>query len=70
MKTASLQELLSQLLGEIQDLRADQLLMSSALEKAGTKMSLADAEDLKKLFLQEAVKETEHISKRIKRLDD
>jgi hypothetical protein len=70
MKTGSLQDILSEFLGEIQDLRANQKVLSGALGKAGAKISLADAADFKGLFLQEAKKDTEFIQKRIDSLGD
>jgi hypothetical protein len=70
MRTVDLQDILSELLGEIQDLRANQKVLSSALEKSGVKISHYDAGDLKGICLQEAIKETEYIRKSISRLDD
>jgi hypothetical protein len=54
MDTANLKNLLTELFDEIQDLRANQRLLNHALEKAGLKMSIADASDLKQIFLKEA----------------
>jgi hypothetical protein len=69
MRAARVQDVLSGLLHEIQDLRANQKALTAGLEKAGVKMFLPDAEDLKKSYLEEAEEETAYVAHAIRSLD-
>lgn len=65
MDIAAVQDILSELVSEIEDLRANQKLLS---ETSGTKLSMADAVDIKALLLQDVQRETEHLHKLINEL--
>jgi hypothetical protein len=70
MDTASLQVILTEFLDEIQDLRANVRLLNAALDTAGVKISMADASDLKGIYLREESQKLLKIRKHIIGLKD
>jgi hypothetical protein len=69
MRAARVQDVLSGLLHEIQDLRANQKVLTAALVKAERRLFLLDAADLKKQYLEEADEKTAYLTLAIRSLD-
>jgi hypothetical protein len=69
MRAARVQDVLSGLLHEIQELRANQKVLRAALENASVKLFLADARDLKERYLQDSEQKTEYLTHAIRSLD-